>query len=180
MTERDPVIVERYEQAIRERLHIETWIAHEDGPLIDLKDIATLGGLAPGTPGMARQRTAKGTATVPFPDPDEDEGMRWEDKPLFRAYTVMDYFRATGNWPLGQAARPAQRKKREAPKTPPAAPAEKMNWTELCDADPRLAASIHTAGLNDGNRRSVKQWQHRYDHTSGHRHEVVHRPPAAR
>lgn len=174
---RNPQTVEEYAEAVRERLALEP-DGHDDGPLIDLRDVATLGGLAPGSPGMARQRTAKGLARIPFPDPDPDEGQRWEDKPLWRAYLILDYFCLTGNWPLGQAARPALRHKRTAPRTPPAAAADKVTWTQLSETDPALAEMIRAAGLNDGSRRSPEQWAHRYEHTPGHRHEVIHRTAA--
>jgi hypothetical protein len=90
--------------------------------------------------------------------------MRWEDKPLFRAYAILDYFKQTGNWPLGAAARPALRKPRTAPRTPPAEPEEKITWTELQEVHPWLAARIKRAHLNDGIRRSPEQWKHRYRH----------------
>lgn len=155
-----------YDAAITERLAIDP-VAHHLGPLIDLKDVAILGGLAPGSPGMARQRTAKGQARVPFPDPDPDEGTRWEDKPLWRAYPILDYFKQTGNWPLGTAARPAQRRPRTAPRTPPAEAGEKITWSELSELKPQLAKRIKNAGLNDGIRRSPYQWLHRYRHRAG-------------
>lgn len=154
-----------YDAAILERLALEP-DPHPLGPLIDLRDVAILGGLAKGSPGMARQRTSKGLARVPFPEPDPEEGQRWEDKPLWRAYVILDYFKATGNWPLGAAARTAQRRPRQAPKTPMAQPEEKVTWTELMQIKPRLAAMIRSAKLNDGIRRSPEQWSHRYKHRS--------------
>lgn len=171
---RDPVQLAQYVEAIQDRLGLEedaTWTA--DGPLIDLRDVALLGGLAVGTPSMARQRTAQGRARVAFPDPDPAEGMRWPDKPLFRAYVILDYFQATGNWPLGQAARPALRHPRTAPMPPRARPEDKITWTKLCEVEPELAERIKTAKLNDGSRRSPEQWRHRYEHTSGDHHEVI-------
>lgn len=165
-----------YDAAILERLGLER-DDDPDGPLIDLKDVAILGGLAAGSPGMARQRTAKGLAKVPFPEPDPNEGSRWEDKPLWRAYAILDYYRESGNWPLGTAARLKLRRKRTAPKTPAAPDAEKVTWTQLADTHPQLAEWIRDARLNDGARRSPDQWAHRYEHTTGHRHEVVHRTP---
>lgn len=166
-----------YDAAITERLAIDP-DGHHLGPLIDLKDIAVLGGLATGSPGMARQRTRKGQARVPFPEPDPQEGERWEDKPLWRAYVILDYFRETGNWPLGSGARTALRRKRVAPRTPAARPADKVTWTRLRETHPQLAEMIRAAKLNDGARRSPEQWAHRYEHTSGERHEVVHAVPA--
>lgn len=165
-----------YEAVILERLQLDP-DPDPRGPLIDLKDVSILGGLAKGTPGMARQRTARGIARVPFPDPDPNEGSRWEDKPLWRAFDILDYFRETDNWPVGSAARPKQRHKRPGPKTPASAADEKVTWTRLGEINPELADKIRDARLNDGARRSVAQWAHRYAHTSGHRHEVIHRTP---
>lgn len=157
---RDRHLVAEYDNAIRERLAIEPG-DHPDGPLIDLRDVAILGRLAPGTPGMARQRTAQGRARVPFPDPDPEEGSRWPDKPLFRAYNILDYFQRTGNWPVGSAARPNLRHPRHVPAPPRAKPEDKITWTVLQDRDPATAAGIQDRKLNDGARRSVEQWQHR-------------------
>jgi len=166
-----------YDAAIMERLALDP-TDHPDGPLIDLKDVAILGGLAKGSPGMARQRTRKGQAKILFPEPDEDEGSRWEDKPLWRAHVILDYFKRTGNWPLGAAARASQRVQRAAPKTPAAPAATKVTWTQLSETHPALAEMIRAAKLNDGARRSPDQWSHRYEHTNGQRHEVVHTVPA--
>jgi hypothetical protein len=88
----------------------------------------------------------------------------------------LDYFQETGNWPLGSAARPAQRHPRKGPKTPPAPDAAKITWTQLRERDPKLAELLREAKLNDGARRSPEQWAHRYEHTSGHRREVIHVP----
>jgi len=177
--DRNPELLAQYDNEIRERLQIEPG-GHPDGPLIDLRDVALLGDLAPTTPGMARQRTRRGVARHPFPDPDPDEGLRWSDKPLFRAYLICDYFGETGNWPPGKAARPAQRHPRKAPKTPAAPDDEKITWTRLREKDPELADKIKAAKLNDGARRSPEQWKHRYEHTSGDHHEVVHTAPRAK
>src|ERR1700752_5181335 len=80
-----------YDAAIMERLELDP-TDHPRGPLIDLKDVAILGGLAAGSPGMARQRTRKGLAKVPFPEPDKDEGSRWGDKTVWRTCGVPEYF----------------------------------------------------------------------------------------
>lgn len=152
-----------YDAVILDRLGLDP-DSHHLGPLIDLKDVAILGCLAAGTPGMARQRTAKGQARVPFPSPDPVEGSRWEDKPLFRAYDILDYFKETGNWPVGAAARVKQRHRREGPKTPPAPAQEKVTWTRLHEINPELADQIKAARLNDGARRSPQQWAHRCRH----------------
>lgn len=159
---RSPELVAEYDAAILERLALDP-DEHPDGPLIDLRDVALLGGLSPTTPGMARQRTAKGIAKVPFPKADPEEGSRWADKPLFRAYLILDYFQQSGNWPLGSAARPAQRHRRPGPKTPSAPDVEKITWTQLREKDEELAEGIRAAKLNDGSRRSPEQWRHRYE-----------------
>lgn len=99
-------------QIIRERLSIDAGPGDPD-PLIDLKDIAELAGLAPDTPGQQRQRSKAGGGRVKFPAEDPDLGLRWEEKPLFRAVTgVIPYLDATGNWPPGSGARPTTRGKR--------------------------------------------------------------------
>lgn len=152
-----------YDAAISERLELGP-DTHPQGPLIDLRDVAILGGLAKGTPGMARQRTIKGLAGVPFPDPDPDEGRRWEDKPLWRAYVILDYFQKTNNWPLGTAARVKQQRRRLEPKTPSAPEEEKITWTDLRKVDPVLADHIRETKLNDGVRRSPAQWAHRFQY----------------
>ena len=98
---------------IRERLGIDAGPTDPD-PLVDLKDIAELAGLAPDTPGQQRQRSKSGGGRVKFPDEDPREGKRWEEKPLFRAVTgVIPYLEATGNWPPGAGARPTTRGPRQ-------------------------------------------------------------------
>lgn len=131
------------------------------GPLITLAQVATLGGLARNSPGAARQRTMRGQAKVPFPDADEEWLKRMPYVPLFPAYDILDYFIATGNWPLGQAARMAQRHPRPGAKTPAAAPEDKITFTRLAELHPRVAQLIRRKGLNDGSRRSPAQWKHR-------------------
>jgi hypothetical protein len=98
-----------YHSIIEERLGI-TCTEDEPDPVIDLKDIAELGGLAPGTPGQMRQRSKDGKGRILFPAEAEGIGTRWPDKPLFRAVTaVIPYLEATGNWPPGAGARPSTR-----------------------------------------------------------------------
>jgi hypothetical protein len=98
---------------IRERLGIDAGPGDPD-PLVDLKDIAELAGLAPDTPGQQRQRSKAGGGKVKFPAEDPREGKRWEEKPLFRAVTaVIPYLEATGNWPPGSGARPTTRGPRQ-------------------------------------------------------------------
>lgn len=157
--------LEAYDRALMDRLGLTRQEIDESdegtGPLITLSQIATLGGLARNTPGAARQRTLRGLAKVAFPDPDEAMLRRMPDKPLFPSYKVLDYFIATGNWPLGQAARLAQRHPRPTPKAPAAAAADKITFTTLEEVDPELAAQVRAKGLNDGARRSPEQWRHR-------------------
>lgn len=99
-------------QIIRERLGIEAG-PNDPDPLIDLKNIADLAGLAPDTPGQQRQRSKQGGGRYVFPPEDPKLGERWPEKPLFRAVTaVIPYLEATGNWPPGTGARPTTRGKR--------------------------------------------------------------------
>lgn len=94
---------------IRERLGIEAG-PNDPDPLVDLKNIADLAGLAPDTPGQQRQRSKQGGGKVKFPPEDPKVGERWAEKPLFRAVTgVIPYLEATGNWPPGSGARPTTR-----------------------------------------------------------------------
>jgi len=94
---------------IRERLGIDAG-PNDPDPLIDLKNIAHLSGLAEDTPGQQRQRSKQGGGKVKFPAEDPKLGERWPEKPLFRAVTaVIPYLEATGNWPPGSGARPTTR-----------------------------------------------------------------------
>jgi hypothetical protein len=93
-----------YHSIIRDRLGIDC--SDEPDPLIDLKDIAALAGLAEGTPGQMRQRSKDGKGRVKFPAEAPGIGRRWPDKPLFNAVTqVIPYMEETGNWPPGAGAR---------------------------------------------------------------------------
>lgn len=97
-----------YHSIISERLGINC--DEEPDPLIDLKDIAALAGLAEGTPGQMRQRSKDGKGRVKFPSEAPGIGQRWPDKPLFKAVTeVIPYMEETGNWPPGTGARLATR-----------------------------------------------------------------------
>lgn len=103
-----PAELKGFHAIITERLGIDC--ADEPDPVIDLKDIAELGGLAPGTPGQMRQRSKDGHGKVVFPREAPGIGERWPDKPLFRAVTdVIPYLDATGHWPPGVGARPKTR-----------------------------------------------------------------------
>lgn len=97
-------------QTIRDRLPGINAGPSDPDPLLDLKDIAELSGLAPDTPGQQRQRSKAGGGRVKFPPEDPTLGERWPEKPLFRAVTgVIPYLKATGNWPPGAGARPTTR-----------------------------------------------------------------------
>jgi hypothetical protein len=101
-----------YHAIITERLGIDC--TSDPDPVIDLKDIAELAGLAPGTPGQMRQRSKDGKGRVKFPAEAEGIGTRWPEKPLFPAVTgVIPFLEATGNWPPGAGARPSTRGPRE-------------------------------------------------------------------
>jgi hypothetical protein len=97
-----------YHRIIAERLGIDC--EADPDPLIDLPQIADLGGLSKVTPVQMRQRTRHGRAKHPFPDPAPNEGSRFADKPLWRAVTqIIPYLQETGNWPPGAGARPLTR-----------------------------------------------------------------------
>ena len=97
-----------YHTIIEERLGIDC--KDDPDPLIDLKDMAELAGLAPGTPGQMRHRSKDGHGKVVFPPQAPGIGERWPEKPLFRAVSdVIPYLEATGNWPPGAGARPSTR-----------------------------------------------------------------------
>lgn len=113
LSEMDPKELAEVHRWIRKLLQIDTNI--DPDPLIDLPDIATLAGVAEGTPGVWRQRTRSGKARVDFPEPGDPTGARYEDKPLWRAVSeVLPFLKATGNWPPGSAARPITRGPRAA------------------------------------------------------------------
>lgn len=102
-------VLAEYHRIIEDRLDISCGNQDPD-PLIDLQDIAALGGLASGTPGQMRQRSKDGKGRVKFPEPAPGIGTRWPEKPLFRAATaVIPYLEATGNWPPGAGARTTTR-----------------------------------------------------------------------
>lgn len=155
-----------YDKIIREDLGIDphSGPGHHLGPLIDMADIATLSHMSPHAAAMARQRTAAGRARRPFPQPDPDEGSRFADKPLWRAYEVLDYYVATENWPLGSKARGQIGARGNRP--PVSRPEEKVNWSTLYRKDRALAEQIKNARLNDGSRRSPEQWKWRLDNAT--------------
>ena len=104
--------IREYHRIIKERLEIDC--ERDPDPLIDLPDIAELAGLAPGTPVQWRQRTRRGEAKHPFPEPAPGIGDRFADKPLWHAVSqVIPYLEETGNWPPGAGARPMTRGPRD-------------------------------------------------------------------
>jgi hypothetical protein len=157
--------VAEYAKLVTERLNIDMADEkHPDGPLIDLADIALLGGLSPAAAAMARQRTRRGIAKVRFPEPAPGIGTRFEHKPMWHAFVILDYYKQNGNWPLGNAARPTLRQPGNRP--PVARPEDKMNWTALRGVDNDLAERIRAARLNDGSKRSIEQWRWRLDNAA--------------
>lgn len=150
---------------IRERLGIAAGPDDPD-PLVDLKDIAELAGLAPDTPGQQRQRSKAGDGRVKFPAEDPKVGLRWEEKPLFRAVTgVIPYLEATGNWPPGAGARPTTRGPRQewqrgAHRTgEPMEQETRYTVKELEGVDLQLALKLRSAGRATSGRRSVDRWR---------------------
>jgi hypothetical protein len=105
----EPAQLKAYYKIIQQRLGIPCGPEDPD-PIIDLKDIAELAGLAPDTPGQQRQRSKAGGGRVKFPAEAPGIGTRWAEKPLFHAVTgVIPYLEQTGNWPPGTGARPTTR-----------------------------------------------------------------------
>lgn len=104
----DPAELVEWHRIIKERLGIDA--TDDPDPLISLPDVAELAGLAPGTPGQMRQRSRKGQAVHPFPEPAPGLGQRFADKPLWHAATqIIPYLKQTGNWPPEAGARKATR-----------------------------------------------------------------------
>jgi hypothetical protein len=97
-----------YHHHIQRRLGIDT--VRDPDPLLSLPQIAELAGLSPNTPSVWRQRTRRGEARVPFPEPGTPTGKRNADKPMWAAVTeVIPYLEATHNWPPDSGARPGTR-----------------------------------------------------------------------
>lgn len=93
----------------------------DEDPLIALPEIATLAGVAIGTPTQWRARTTRGelTGDRAFPEPDDD---RYADKPQWHAIaTIIPWLDRTKRWPPGSAGRPESRGPRPRENRPGAA-----------------------------------------------------------
>jgi hypothetical protein len=142
---------------ITDRLGIDC--AEDPDPLIDLGDIAALAGLAKITPAQWRQRTKAGTARVPFPDPAPGVGLRFADKPMWRAVSqVLPYLIATENWPPENGARTMNRGPRSERTI---GPKDKVTVQRLEVGRSDLAAKLKAKGLDDGKARTTRQWLYR-------------------
>jgi hypothetical protein len=103
-----PEELEEIYDIIEERLSIDC--DADPDPLIDLPQVADLGGLAKVTPVQMRQRTAAGRSRHPFPEPAPGVGSRFADKPMWHAVSqIVPFLKATGHWPPGAGARPTTR-----------------------------------------------------------------------
>lgn len=89
----------------------------ESDPLISLRQIAAMAGVAPNTPTIWRARsrpeyTGPGKMRRPFPAPDDT---RYPDKPQWRAIgSVLPWLWTEGKLPRGSVGRPETRGARTA------------------------------------------------------------------
>lgn len=138
------------ERIIQELFGIDT--TDDPDPFIDLPMIATLAGVADGTPAQWQQRTRKGEMSVPFPEPDDT---RYADKPQWCAISTIieEFLLPTGRWPRGAVARPQSRG--------PRAGTDPVTFAQLRKKRPELAAEVERLQLNDRQRRTPLQWAYR-------------------